>query len=365
MRRLVLVALLACIPARAQNVLWNSPHAAPATTALSCTAALLGGTFPGGLSIDMNQPWSATPAFTQISQMISEAIGTSGAYYATGTSSPTVNDAPYAITNSSFGGYVASYDTTNYAGAVGSHVLNVMAYAPTAGGSVLPTGTPPPVAMANASECTVVDGAPGPGQEFCIPASLTTTYPNCLNGSPSGSTAIASQVFQALEYNHSGWNMFDAKGALRQTSDNWPAYNASTYGYGAINYTAANSASTVYLQPPGYTTKVDGFYIQWTLYPYRQTRRAYEVVVSYSGTWPTNKNELTATDIADANGTIVASDQGYASDIEPIVSYAPTVDGTFNFAVLTTDGSGNYSAVQSFMLVTGVVLDPATSCRDP
>jgi hypothetical protein len=165
-----------------------------------------------------------------------------------------------------------------------------------------------------------------------------------------------SGVLAVLKSNHPTWAWGDIKGALRQTASNWvTGYTPNNsvgpgYGFGNINYDAANAISStagIFLQSPGLQIFPHGYYAMLTLYPFKTTRRVKEVVY-IGGTWPaaSTVNELTAAQIASAGGTLVYTSNGI--DVKPTFSYAPAATGTAQFTALTLDASGNGSRVESF-----------------
>ena len=101
-----------------------------------------------------------------------------------------------------------------------------------------------------------------------------------------------------------------------------------------------------------------GSLLEVTLYPFRQTRRSFEVVyrISASYKWPL-KNEYTSADIAASAGTLVYTSSG--SDSIPRFTYTPGAAGTVNLVAFTTDGLGNYSRVEEFSVVPEVLTAPA------
>lgn len=187
----------------------------------------------------------------------------------------------------------------------------------------------------------------GPGDEFVISAG----YKGFTTDAPSWATADMAAMLAALKFNHPTWNMLDAIGALRQTAANWSTgYDAASGGYGVIDYDAAEaiaSSSSIYLEPPLMLTADDGDYAVIRLYPFRQSRRAHEVVYSASASyvWPV-KNEYTTSDIASSGATLIYT--GNATDVIPTFNYAPAVSGTITLIAFTTDGSGGYSRAEPF-----------------
>ena len=181
---------------------------------------------------------------------------------------------------------------------------------------------------------------------------FSARYKGFDNSAASWVTAGMSAVLTALRYDHPSWTMPDIVAALRQTSANWPTgYSAKNYGYGLVDYDRADaitSASSLYLQPPVLDVINFGDYAAIVLYPFRQTRRAYEVLYSIdpSYAWPV-KNEYSTADISASRATLLYSSNG--TDITPTFSYAAAEVGkTVTLVGFTTDGKGHYSRVESF-----------------
>lgn len=213
-----------------------------------------------------------------------------------------------------------------------------------------------PVVATTTSSSNSGDGITGWGITF----GLSANYLGLNTGSDSNNSGNVAGLIAALLYNHGTWNAFDAQAALRISAANFPTYDHTNYGYGTVSWSAANSASTLYLQPPDMQVTNNGYYLAITLYPYRQTRRSAEVVYSVSASyvWP-RKNEYTTTDITASGGTLLYTSNG--TDVTPQFSYAPAASGTVTLIAFTTDGSGNYSTEQEFSPVTQSVT-VQTSC---
>lgn len=165
-------------------------------------------------------------------------------------------------------------------------------------------------------------------------------------------TAGMSAMLTALRYDHPTWTAPDIVAAVRQTAANWrTGYSATGYGYGLVDYDKADaiaSASSLYLQPPVMDIINFGDYAAIVLYPFRQTRRAYEVLYSVdpSYVWPV-KNEYTKIDIRASRAKLLYTSNG--SDVTPTFSYTPaTSGGPVTLVAFTTDGKGSYSRVESF-----------------
>lgn len=285
---------------------------------------------------------------------------TSATFYsvATGTA---VNHAPYAVVNESVccskgqGDDVAQYTALYAGGAIRSNAIAIQV------GGQLAAGTAPPTLETTTSSPNSTNGGTGWGTEFGLSASylgLDTTADSWTCGEMAGFLA-------ALKYEHPSWSWFDVKAALRQTASNWSAgYTHTAFGYGYVNWQAADliaSTGSLYLQPPGMTVAnaSSGGVATITLYPFRQARRAREVVysVSPSYVWPTGRNEYTSADLAASGAVLVYTSNG--TDATPTFNYnAGSNSAVVSLIAFTTDGNGNYSRVEEF---SPVAVQPGSS----
>jgi hypothetical protein len=355
--------------AAAQNILFNSNHAATSY----CAGVANGGSLPSGMYVDATQASNATTTQTLVPvPFYSYATNGSNTYYVAATTTPE-NQQPYKIESTSFGGYSYAMDVAGFplmfsynGSTVTQNLLHNMAFL--AGYSPMPAGTPPPNGMMVTSRCNATADA-GPGDELCMTDDGNGWYPGldpgCDTSSPSGSTASLSQMAALLQNYHSGFSLGDVHAILRQTAANWPTYNASTFGFGAVNWTAAkaiSSTSSIYLQPPNLSVVIyHGNYGTFTFYPMYTARYSYNVVGTVSSPLPTGKNELTSTDLSNAGWTQLCSTQN-VSGITPVCSYTAAVPSTLTVYALSTDGSGNYSAPQSYSSKS-VILTASTQCQ--
>jgi len=290
-----------------------------------------------------------------VANMIAASSNT-GASYTSVASGLTVNHAPYKVINASLCCFATATDQANYPSLVSGDI----AYAQPIGTLPLPAGSAPPTAMITASSPNSGDGpgTNGSGLEF----GLSASYLGLDTSADSWDSAAIAGFVAALEFNHPTWNFFDAKAALRVTAGQWATgYSSSNFGFGFVNWSAANAASTLYLQGPGMTVRnqVDAAVI--TLYPFRQTRRTREVIYSVPAayTWPI-KNEYTASDLTASGGTLLYTSNG--TDVEPTYTFMPVASGTVTFVAFTTDGSGNYSRVEPYSEMSAALLVSA-SCH--
>jgi hypothetical protein len=206
-------------------------------------------------------------------------------------------------------------------------------------------------------------GNPAAGDEF----EMSAGYLGFETSAPSWTTAAMSAVLAALRYEHPTWAAPDVVAALRQTASNWSSgYDAATGGYGTIDFSSADgisSTSELYLQPPLMIVANERYYATIKLYPFRQTRRAHEVIYSVNPSyqWPV-KNEYTTSDIVASGATLLYTSNG--TDITPVYTYEPSVSGTLTVIAFTTDGDGNYSRVESFSSQQAALI-VGTACLQP
>lgn len=400
MRKLLFIAILAISPAHAENVLSNTDHI---VTAVTQAITILGGTVgAGGTYVDQtcktnystntvpapSQPvgylgvdpagclyWNGSAVtsttFWPFATLIAASTNPGAALYAN-NSAALENAAPYSVLNQSSTGYtLQSLDQQNYATLAANNQVYVMAFC----GSPLAGDYPPVMASTILPSLSTIantpDGGSGCGYGSGIEFSMTPGYKGFATGTPSGTTEAMSGVYSVLKTNHPTWTYRDIKAALRQTADSWGAgyatYHASPlgFGYGNINYDAANAlsgTSAIYLQAPGMAVNNYGQYAQITLYPFVTTRRAKEVVY-VGGTWPaaSTLNEMEAAQIVAAGGTKIYDDGG-ASGIQTF-DYAPAASGSATFTVLTLDSSGNGSRVESFSRIAETFTNVGSQCH--
>jgi len=277
---------------------------------------------------------------------------TSGTPFFQVATNTATNHAVYCVLNASISGYDIALDQTHYALLVTAGTVHAQPYS-RAG---LPAGTPPPLTYAVSSSVNSGNGGSGPGIEW----GLSAGYKGLDTSADSWVSAATAGFLAALKFNHPTWNYFDIKAALRQTAANWSTgYNANLFGYGVIDWDAANaiaSPNDLYLQPPQILATISGAtqdQLLITVYPYRQTRRAYEnvYVVPVGYTWPV-KNEYTQTDIDASGATLIFTSLG-SSDITPSgVANLVIHPGTYQLIPLTSDGLGHFSRVESFSSVS-------------
>jgi hypothetical protein len=359
------------------SILNNSSHAVESAdaglVALNIPHTISAG--PSSSTLAINQTCSGgCTEFLGALQIIGDARNTSKTEFAALSTTIVTPSVPYQVISQSSTGYtLTGFEQANYASLVAGGIVYSMAYC----------GTPeifdyPPITfvtvLPNNSAATPVGGTGcgyAQGIEFSIPVNSGSCLPSSctwtpisgglsLNvSSPSATTAVMSSVLAALKVNHPLWTWGDVKSVLRTTASNWPtgytAFNANgpAYGYGNINYVAANSyVGSVYLQPPGFVVKKNGANATFTLYPFVTSRRAGEVVYSFlkrpSLPNPGTTNEYSYAQISALlsahNGELVYNSNG-AGGIQS-VSYVPPTKATRYFVAFTVDNTSNLAAAK-------------------
>lgn len=326
-------------------------------------------------------------AFLAPSQIINYASNTSiseCAAYSSNTVAPSV---PYQVINQSSGGYsVSGFEQANYSALIAAGIVYSMAYCglptnrtandypPVAFVTVLPN-----IVIASTSICFSTQGI-----EFSIPVDSN----NCTVGSactwtpisgggkmdvstPSATTEAMSAVLAALKFNHPLWTWGDVKSVLRATASNWLSGYAAInptgpgYGFGNINYVAANSyTGTIYLQPPGFSMQASDANATLTLYPFMTSRRKGEVVYAFlkKPVFPasSSNNEYTYSQLSvlasEYEGALIYSSNG--SGGVQSVNYKPSTSADRYFVAFTVDNISNLNAA-SFSRAEGFLIQHA------
>ena len=340
----------------ALNSAWGQPNVLNAGThadtfiAPAIEAMLGQHVVDSGIYVDYDPPASIGPA-------LNDSTSTSASLNSV-SSGAVVNHAPYTVINGSYCCSHGEGDDASYYQLLSTtgEILSI-GFAEPVGGP-LPAGTAPPTLSTSASAPNSSNGGSGWGIEF----GLSASYFGLDTSADSWVSAELAGFLAALQYEHPTWSWFDIKAALRQTASNWATgYSHSAFGYGFIAWINANaitSPADLYLQPPGMSISNGGSSLTVTLYPFRQTRRSFEVVyrISASYKWPL-KNEYTSADIAASGGTLVFTSSG--TDSIPRFTYTAAAAGTVSLVAFTTDGLGNYSRVEEFSVVPEVLTAPA------
>lgn len=189
------------------------------------------------------------------------------------------------------------------------------------------------------------------GSEFSVGTTLSTL------------TAANAGLMATLRYEHTTWNWFDVKAALRQTGTNWATgYDATDYGFGNVYYASSTilADNEILLQAPSVATSTTAYgQYQFTVYPFKQTRRAKEVLFQFDTNPGFQANELTLAEVQALGGVKITE---YAST--SATTTAPIFDAFTNdyFAWLTADDADDDLA--SFSRIdTYSILGPYTQSR--
>ncbi len=223
--------------------------------------------------------------------------------------------------------------------------------------------TPPAIALP-----TTLYTSPG-SSAFASAAGVEWTLDPTVfcSSSLSCMTAANAGVMSWLRLEHPTWNWYDVKAAMRQNGTNWTTgYAPKDYGFGVVNATTTNELSDnqILLQPPEVTATTTGMtygQITFTLFPFRQTRRAEDVLFEFPsnpGFQPgvASSSDLTLADIQAFGGTVVTDYSG---------SLATTTAPIFNpvsnayFVWFTADSTNDTASTTLFSRIdTYSVLGP-------
>jgi IPT/TIG domain len=305
--------------------------------------------------------------FLSIPAAITAATTPTAVNYAAGSSTVVSEAVPYQIINQSSSGYVLSNDQY-LSGVVDPALVYSMAYCGTPA-----AGDYPPVSFVTVlpnNDAAVTVGSTGCGYaqgiEFSIPVSpagcTTCTWTPIVGGgsmdvsSPSATTEAMSAVLAALKVNHPQWTWGDIKSVLRTTASNWAtgytpyAANGPAFGYGNINFPAANGyTGQIYLQSPGLSVVSVGSSLRFDVYPFLTSRRVGEVVYGFTSMpvlpSPGSNNEYTYAQIsalaAQYSGSIFLTTTGL--DTQPFSSYFPKPTGPLYLVAFTVDQLPDYT----------------------
>jgi hypothetical protein len=323
----------------APNVLNLGPHA-DTYIAPAINAVLGSGVVDSAIYVDYKEDNSLADLTQYSAETYSVASGTQ------------INHAPYGVANFS---YCCSKgegdDPIYYQTLYGAHAILSTTTAFVVGGQ-LPVGEGPPTYSTATSSPNSANGGSGWGIEF----GLSANYLHLDTSEDSWDSAGMAGLLAALMHDHPSWTWFDVKAAFRQTASNWHVgYSHTAFGYGYVSWNAADaitSSNALYLQPPGMQIFTAGNTATVTLYPFRQTRRAYEVVYSINPSQPRwlGKNEFSAADVSSLGGTLVYTSNG--TDITPIFTTTIPNATPLTLVAFTTDGIGHFSRLEEFSAVS-------------
>lgn len=226
------------------------------------------------------------------------------------------------IMSSSFSGWNYIYDSTLYQKLTDNGMVHVYAYVPK---QQQPQDVPPPAAFVTVNR---IGGATGGGIEFGVPTGYMHGKGRSEN--PSGVTAQLAGLMACLKYLHPSWNWFDIKAALRATAANYiGGYDALNYGYGAIDYRAANALADAdrlpLFAPAAVVRSLPGNRLLFNVNAFKQSRRFTDVLFRFASRPAPTLKELTLNEITAMGGEYLYS------------SYLRTAANTFVFPVTNDD----------------------------
>ncbi len=254
------------------------------------------------------------------------------------------------ILSSSFSGWDYRLDTLLYGKMTSLGMVHVYAYEPK---DTQPDNLPPPAVFVTVN---VIGGKTGHGIEFGMPKSFM--HGRGKDSSPSGVTAQLAGLLASLKYQHPTWNWFDLKAALRATASNYSTgYDAAKYGYGTINYHAANrltDAAHLPLFPPAAVISANsGNRLRFSVNSFRQSRRQADVLYKFRLRPQIQPKELTHSDLQRMGGQLI-----FAGDLAVAANNLSVrlVDGENAYFVwLTRDQAGNYSRIEPYSIIVPVM----------
>lgn len=249
------------------------------------------------------------------------------------------------ILSSSFSGWDYRFDTVLYGKMASQQLLHVYAYVPK---EKQPDNLPPPAVFVTVN---VIGGQTGHGIEFGLPKLYMQGRGQ--DSSPSGVTAQLAGLLASLKYQRPTWNWFDVKASVRSTASNFSTgYDAANYGYGTIDYHAANKlneAAQLPLFPPAAVISArSGNRVQFSVNSFRQSRRQADVLYKFRLRPLVQAKELTHDDLQSMGGQ-----QIFAGNLASTANNLSVnlVDGeNVYFVWLTRDAQRNYSRIENYSI---------------
>jgi len=258
------------------------------------------------------------------------------------------------ILSSSCSGWQSLYDSLLYQKLTQNGMVHVYAYVPS---TPQPEKAPPPAAFVTVNR---IGGKTGHGIEFGV----TTSYMNGKGQSstPSGVTAQLAGLMACLKFQHPAWNWFDVKAALRKTAANYPTgYNPQNYGYGVIDYPAANAlrdARELPLFAPAAVLRPQrGNLLPFSINYFQQTRRAAEALFKFRTAPAPSLSELSLAQIMDRGGQLIFLGDSTKSGNNG-AGYPVTREEIAYFVWLTRDAAGRFSRIEPYSVLGPVHLIP-------
>ena len=257
------------------------------------------------------------------------------------------------ILSSSCSGWQSIYDSLLYQKLAQNGMVHVYAYEPH---RPQPENAPPPAAFTTVNR---IGGLTGHGIEFGVPVGYL--HGKGQSDTPSGVTAQLAGLMASLKFRHPSWNWFDVKAALRCTAGNYPTgYNPRNYGYGAIDYPAANAlhdAKALPLFPPAAVIHPQrGDLLPFSVNPFRQSRRAADALFKFKSAPAPQLKELSLSEIVALGGQLVLL--GDSAKKGNAASYRVAAAESVYFVWLTRDAAGRFSRIEPYSILGPLHLAP-------
>ncbi|MEA5114908.1 MAG: hypothetical protein VB050_12870 [Geobacteraceae bacterium] len=255
------------------------------------------------------------------------------------------------ILSSSFSGWNYLFDFALYTKLAGKGMLHVYAYVPP---SVQPANVPPPATFATVNR---VGGKTGDGIEFGVPDGYMSGKGG--SNSSSGVTAQLAGLMACIKYHHPSWNWFDVKAALRATASNHATgYDPRNYGYGIIDFPAANDlkdTQALPLFPPSaIALPQHGNLLRFFVNSFRQSRRTEDALFKFASPPARQVKELTLAEITTMGGQLIFS--GDPPPNSNVFSYRVTANETAFFVWLAKDAQGRFCRIEPYSVIGPVKL---------
>ena len=253
------------------------------------------------------------------------------------------------ILSSSFSNWNFTYDTEGYEKLTANGMVHIFAYEPR---QSQPWQAPPPAAFVTVNK---LGGKSGGGIEFGIPS--TYMGGKGQSNTPSGVTAQLAGLMACLKYSHPDWNWFDVKAALRITAANFATgYDPAAYGYGVINYRAADdlddAAKLPLFAPAAIVIRQRDAQITFAINSFKQSRRFADALFAFATRPASQLKELTLTEINAMGGQHLFSN---FDDETNSYTYRVTSAETAYFVWFTQDARGAYSRIEPYSIFGPVI----------
>lgn len=261
------------------------------------------------------------------------------------------------ILSSSFSNWNFTHDSDGYEKLTNNGMVHVFAYEPR---RPQPWNAPPPAAFVTVNKN---GGKSGGGIEFGVP----TTYMQGKGKSdtPSGATSQLAGLMACLKHTHPLWNWFDIKAALRATASNYAnGYDPTNYGYGGIDYHAANTlrdAATLPLfAPAAVILRQRENQLSFAINAFKQSRRYTEVLFTFATRPLLQHKELTFAEIIAMGGSLVYSN--LSANASTYSYQVPSIDTSF-LVWFTQDAHGLFSQIEPYSIIGPIQPQPNNPLR--